>query len=209
MHRSDLTEKEYNALLSRIVPIILKKGLKSTTMDIVATSIGMSKRTLYEIFESKSNLLKEVLAAFEQQNQAHYTSIFEKADNVMEAFVEVFKYTRDVIGSLNAAFYRDMDRLYKSNKADYEKTRELHHERMARMYELGVRQEMFRADVDYSVQSRMIGLQMEALKRTEELFPPNISIQRVFDSIILGFLRSIASPKGMTVLDKLTHELIK
>ena len=207
MQRSDLKEEDYQHLLNRIVPILLAKGLKSTTMDTVATALGMSKRTLYEIFNSKSEMLKEVLGALERQNEKVYMSAFENSENVMEALFVIFKYNRDLVGRINVNFYRDMDRLYKDKRRTYDKTREGRHEKMLQLFRLGVDQGMFRPDVDYGVQSRIMGLQMEGLKRIEELFPPDIPLQRVFDAIILGFLRSIASQKGMDVLNRLTHEL--
>lgn len=208
MQRSDLKEGEYSALLEKILPIILEKGLKGTTMDIVASRLGISKRTLYEIFESKTEMIKAVMEAFGKQSQQFVTEAFANAENVMEAFIKIFKYNRDMVKRINVDFYRDMDNLYKDRREDYEKTRLSRHEKMLQMYHLGVEQGMFRPDVDYNVQSRMMGLQMEALKRIEELFPPDITLQRVFDSVIVGFLRSIASEKGMKVLDTLTKDII-
>lgn len=207
MQRSEIEEKEYKKLLGRIVPIILKTGLKSTTMDSVASSLGMSKRTLYEIFGSKSEMLKECLDYIEDQNRDFITKTFDEADNVMEALVAVFKRNRDNIGAVHTDFYRDIDHLYKDRRADFERARESRHEKMLQMFRLGVKQGMFREDVDYPIQSRLMGLQMEALKRIEELFPPDIPLQRIFDSIIVSFLRSIASKKGMKVLDNLTSNL--
>ena len=207
MHRSDLQEEDYRNLLSRIEPILLERGLKSTTMDTVAQALGMSKRTLYEIFDSKSEMLKETLDFMARQNHEFASKAFADSDNVIEALFAIFKYNRDRMGTVNVNFYRDMDRLYKERRDDYEKSRSQHQERMLRMFSLGVSQGMFRPDVDYHVQSRVMSLQMEALKRVEELFPSDISLVRVFDSIIIGFLRSIASEKGMLILDNLTRNL--
>ena len=207
MQRSDLQDSDYEALLSRIVPIMLSNGLKATTMDNVAAELGMSKRTLYEIFGSKSVMLREALQQLERQSREYYVKVFASADNIMEAMFKIFKYNRDLIKDVNPDFYRDMDRLSKDKRKEYEQTREQRHEEMLKVFKLGVDQGMFRPDVDYPIQSRMMGIQMEALKRNEELFPPEIPLQRVFDAIIVSFLRSIASEKGMRILDKLTEEL--
>lgn len=201
MQRSDLNDNDYKNLLNRIVPIILDKGLKSTTMDNVAASLSMSKRTLYEIFGSKSEMLRETLRALESQNQEFFIRTFKEADNVMEALIEIFKHNRDLMGRVNIDFYRDMDRLYKTHREDYERSREARYEKLIQMFQLGVEQGMFRPDIDYGIQARIMGLQMEGLKRIEELFPPGITLQQVFDTIITGFLRSIASEKGLQVLD--------
>lgn len=206
MQRSDLKEEEYQTLLGRIVAILLRKGLKSATMDDVASELGMSKRTLYEIFGSKSEMIKAALGELERQTESFVAQAFARAGNVMEAFVDVFKYNRDIIGSTSVDFYRDLD-LYKDKRKVYEKMRDNRHAKMHQMFCLGIKQGMFRPDVDFNVQGRLMGLQMEALKRIEELFPPEIPLQRVFDSVIIGFLRSIASEKGMKILDSLTSEL--
>lgn len=206
MQRSDSNAKDYQALLSKIVSILLHKGLKSATMDSVAAELGMSKRTLYEIFESKSQMIMEALGELERNSEEHFLNIFKQSANVMEALIQVFQYNRDLMGSVNVDFYRDMDRLYKDKREHYEHTRLRRHERMLGMFELGVEQGMFRKDVDYRIQSRMMALQMEGLKRIEELFPQDITLQRVFDSIIVSFLRSIATPEGMKILDKWTNK---
>lgn len=207
MTQSRLKEEDYRDLLDRILPIILAKGLKSTTMDSVAASLGMSKRTLYEIFGSKSNMLKSALDRLASRNQEFATKAFEDSDNVIEALMKIFKRSRDMMESVTVEFYRDMDRLYRDRREDYDKSRELHHERMLRMYKRGVEQGMFRPDVDYTVQSRIMSLQMEAFKRIEEYFPQDISLVRVFDAIILSFIRSIASEKGMEILDRITQSM--
>ena len=37
------------------------KGIKSITMDDIAAALGISKRTLYEVFSDKESLLKECI----------------------------------------------------------------------------------------------------------------------------------------------------
>ncbi|MCH5213865.1 MAG: TetR/AcrR family transcriptional regulator [Muribaculaceae bacterium] len=207
MQHPDSLQDNRSQMIGKILPIITEKGLKATTMDLVAQRLGISKRTLYEVFPSKSEMLKEALQALGNQTQAYLTKAFAESDNVMEALITIFKHNRDLIGAVNINFYRDMDHLYKDKRQAYDHTRDVHHEKMMHLYRLGVEQGMFRPDVDYEVQGRMIGLQMEALKRVEELFPAGITLQRVFDSIIVGFLRSIASDKGRKVLENLTKDI--
>lgn len=207
MQRSDLKQEEYVSLLRKIVPIIVEKGLKSTTMDTVASRLGMSKRTLYEIFETKDQLLRDAISQMEQDNHDFVKKTFASTENVMEALIEIFRYNRDRFEQVNVDFFRDMDRLYKNKREEYERYSRARQDSMMQLFETGVSQGMFRPDVDYRVQSRIMGIQMESLKRMEEFFPSDIKLIRVFDAIIVGFLRSIASEKGMRILDMLTKEL--
>lgn len=207
MQSSDNKLKETSHLVCRILPIVMEKGLKSATMDIVASRLGMSKRTLYEIFGSKDEMIKACIEELGRSNEEFVKRTFASTSNVMEALIKVFMRSRDNMQKVNVEFFRDLD-LYKDKRETYEKHR-ADYETMMRIFERGVSEGLFRADVDYRIQSRMMTIQMESLKRMEELFPPDISLVRVFDAIIVGFLRSIASPKGMRTLDSLTKGLLQ
>ena len=186
----------------------MDKGLKGATMDTVAASLGMSKRTIYEIFESKSDMLKETFRQLEIENKELVKRTMESSMNVMEGLISVFRFNRDWLSSLNVDFFRDMDRLYKDERKRYDESRRTRYQEVKALFDRGVKEGMFREDVDFIVQSRIMGIQMESLKRMEEVFPQDITLLRVYDAIILGFLRSIASEKGMKVLDKLSGEFI-
>lgn len=209
MGRSTIKEKDYRDLLRRILPFVHENGFKSTRMDDVASALGMSKRTLYEIFGSKSDMLQEVIKEMESQQNEFISKTFAESENVMLALISIFKRNRDLMGTINIAFFRDMDSLYKDKRKTYDKTRDKHHEKIQQLYRLGVEQGMFRSDIDYNIHSRILALQMEGLKRIEELFPPDITLQKVYDTIMLGTFRSIASPEGMKILDRVTDEILK
>lgn len=209
MRRKENHSSENGDLLIKISQIVADKGLKSTTMDMVAHELGMSKRTLYELFGSKSEMIRETFRVLTKRNKEIVAETFKNSKNVMEALIKVFCFNRDWLQKVNVSFFRDMDRLYKDERESYEDSRRARHEEMMEIYKLGVEQGMFRKDVDFNVQSRIMGIQMESLKRMEEIFPKDISLLRVYDALILGFLRSIASPEGMGVLDSMSSELTK
>ena len=208
MQKSDLSKKEYAELIRTISEIVRDKGLKATTMDVVANSLGMSKRTLYEIFGSKSDMIRETFMELGKKNKELVKEMIGTSQNVMEGLIKVFKFNRDWLSAVNVEFFRDMDRLYKEERECYEISHDAHYEEMMSVFERGVKEGMFRKDVDFMVQSRIVGIQMESLKRMEEIFPKDITLIRVYDAIILGFLRGLASPKGMKMLDQLSAELV-
>ncbi|MDR1847232.1 MAG: TetR/AcrR family transcriptional regulator [Bacteroidales bacterium] len=64
------------------------KSIKVITMDEIAQNVGISKRTLYEIFPSKESLIKEVLIAFIQKVREMVEEIIDGNDNI---FVKMLK----------------------------------------------------------------------------------------------------------------------
>lgn len=203
MEHNEISEEARTRLIKSILPIILQNGLKATTMDHVAASLSMSKRTLYEIFGSKNDMLKAVISFTQKETKKNIDRIFENADNMMEALVKTLRLQLDGIKSVSVEFFRDMDSYYKCLRDSYEEQVRHSHDDIMYVIKEGVKQEVFRDDINYEISVRMFRIQMESLKRMEEFFPPDVTLADVFDSITTGFLRSIASPKGMKILDEM------
>ncbi len=198
-----MTSEEYRSnLVSRIYPLLIKKGVKNLTMDFVAKSLGMSKRTLYEIFGSKEDMIIETMRKMQCKMRERMTEVVSKAENTMEAIVLALKFHQRTMNEVDMAFFRDMDDYFPRLRSTYDEGVAANH--MLQGFEAGVKEGVFRPDVDYRIMSRLFILQMESLKRMEEHFPADVTLLQTFNTISLAFLRSIATPKGMEVLENLT-----
>ncbi|MDE6026630.1 MAG: TetR/AcrR family transcriptional regulator [Muribaculaceae bacterium] len=208
---SEPTKEPNEQLITSIFTILLKNGLKATTMDSVAASLSMSKRTLYEIFESKKDMILRVVRYWQMQRQKKVETIFEDSETVMEALVRTFQAHQKMMKEVNIEFFLDMDKHYPEVRKSFEKYDKLWVNKVMVVINKGIEQGVFRTDVNYPIVLHLMRIQMESLKRMEEVFPPGITITDAFDSISIGFLRSIASPKGMEIIDAFysqNHEYI-
>lgn len=203
MKRTDMTSEDYERLLKSIAPIIMERGLKAMTMDFVAARLGMSKRTLYEIFGSKNHMAEEVMEYMHRANIEIMKHLFDSSPTVLEAWIRIIEAHRDMIERINVSLFRDMDTYYKDMKGNYCRRVDDRNRELVKVCLRGVEQGVFRPDVNYSIQTRIFEIQMESLKRMEELFPPDITVAEVYDAICVGFLRSIVTPEGMRLLDSL------
>ena len=66
-----------------------KRGVRAVTMDDVAHKLGISKRTIYELYETKEDLLYEVVVAHFKQRQASMADVLSRCSDVMEILLEV------------------------------------------------------------------------------------------------------------------------
>ena len=67
------------------------KGIKSITMDDIAAALGISKRTLYEVFSDKESLLKECILKAQADRDKYLQKVFEQSHNVLEVILAVFQ----------------------------------------------------------------------------------------------------------------------
>ncbi len=200
--------EERQHLYRRIEDILTKRGIKGCTMDLVAAELGMSKRTLYEIFGSKEEMLIRVTDNMQKRLRANADRRFRTSGNIMEAMVlHAFDEMR-MMQSVCPEFFRDLRHLASLRRNMENRNRETI-ECIAQQTRRGVEQGVFRTDVNYPVTLRLIVLQYESLACMHDVFPPDVTLAQAYESITIGFLRSIATPKGMQILDGLTAKLLR
>lgn len=203
-----------DTLLASILPILLERGPKHTTMDTVAARLSMSKRTLYEIFDSKEEMLAAVLRFHHRVINARNEYIQASSANMMEAMVRILLYHIESMKDLSPDFFRDMDKTYAKLRKVYDRQPDQFQEqphskdnedRMHQSLKLGIAQGVFLPSLNIKMTMAVLRLQLESLKRMEEYFPPDVSFAEVLRHIMIGFLRSIATAKGIEVLESIIN----
>lgn len=188
-------------ILEAAYEIMIDKGVKSTTMDYIARHLQMSKRTLYEMFENKIDLLTQAMEFHYQKHHKICEEIVQSSPNLMEALVKIFKLHRDNLRRINIRFFQDMDRLHPTLRNDYETRHNKLRRQLNEMFDLGVKQGVFRNDINFSTLSRIIELQMESIIRMEDIFTGDLELTDVFDTITICYIRAIASSEGLKILE--------
>lgn len=82
------------------------KGIKCITMDDIAAALGISKRTLYEVFADKESLLKECILHKQAERDKYLQAIYEQSNNVLEVILAVFQKSIEIFHQTNKRFLR-------------------------------------------------------------------------------------------------------
>ena len=73
-------------------------GIKSITMDDIAASLGISKRTLYEVFQDKESLLTQCILKRQEEMNAFLAETLANSKNVLEVILVCYQRLRHSIG---------------------------------------------------------------------------------------------------------------
>lgn len=203
MDKPNLTSEQFEKLVNAIFPILVEKGPSHTTMDYVASRLSMSKRTLYEIFGSKDNMMRDVLDHMHAVHTRNIQQILLKTHNMMESMALIIDYQQHAMSDINVAFFIDMDERYSHLRSHYDVKARSWIDNMEKILHMGAKQGVFRDNLNSKLQIRLLRVQMESLKRMEDLFPPEITLSEAFHAIGEGFLRSIATEEGVRILEQL------
>ena len=71
-------------ILKTAMKAFLEQGIKAVKMDDVAQMLGISKRTLYEIYKDKEELLYQGIMLFDQNSKRSMAAFVEQASSVMD-----------------------------------------------------------------------------------------------------------------------------
>lgn len=197
---------EQSRLLDSILEILLANGLKATKMDDIANILQISKRTLYEIFNSKTEMIVEAMNHFHIRLLRFNLDYQKRAENVMDSIIMSFVLYRHIIERMNRNFFRDFHMYYSDVKHLCDKSENDYMDNFISLLHRAEAEGYIRNDINYLLQFRVAQLQLNFINRLEELFPPDITLLQVYDTTSVGFLRAIASPKGLTAIDARLHK---
>ena len=194
-------------LKSRIVALSMAqfagRGIKNVTMDGISSMLGISKRTLYEIFPDKETLLVSCIECSEAESQKYLRQVLETSRNVMEMVLHVYQMAINRLQNVHPSFLEEITKYPKAYSL-YLANREASAARAFHYFQDGVNQGLFRPDVNYKIVNELIRGQFRLLLHTD-LYRA-YSFFDVLEAIIFTFLRGICTEAGAGILDEFIEE---
>ena len=97
-------------LLERAGLIFMKLGIRSVTMDDIAAHLGISKKTLYNHFNDKSQLVREIIRLRIQQDQNICRSFTSNSINAIDELLQMSKFVIETLRSINPTVFHDLQK---------------------------------------------------------------------------------------------------
>ena len=130
-------------------------GIKSVTMDDVAKKLCISKKTLYEYFGDKEDLVRHVV----MMENARWLGIFREAEsrklNAIEELFEVYQILKKMFHDFNPSMEYDLRKYYPGLAMDLrEIRRKMIYESSYRNMNKGKREGLYRKDLNSKIMAR-------------------------------------------------------
>jgi AcrR family transcriptional regulator len=87
-------------------------GIKSVTMDTLANQLGISKRTIYEAFSDKDELLMAVLKNIAYQQKELINRVIDESENSIVAIFRMLEFNRNNFQTMSLAFQSDLKKYH-------------------------------------------------------------------------------------------------
>ena|SRR5579863_3231320 len=200
-------KKQLHFLLSKSRELFMKFGMKNLTMDEIAKEMGMSKKTIYQYVENKSELVKLTLQDYLAEERQQVEDILRNSSNSVEQMIKMIEYLLQVVREFNTSAIYDLQKYYPEAWNIYNEYR-FNYMRACINDNLrnGVKQGYYRKDLDTDIISRIYVMGVEILKN-QDLFPmQEYMFFNIYREFLNYHLRGIVSLKGLKYLEE--HNLI-
>jgi TetR/AcrR family transcriptional regulator, cholesterol catabolism regulator len=177
-------------------------GIRAVTMDMLAANMGISKRTIYEVFSDKDELLKGVLKWMLVKQRELMTKIFSESENVIEAIFKMIDLMTDHFQRMSPAFQMDMQRLHRDVQKNQEELIDLPYlSNNSEILNRGIKEGVFRDDIDVEITNKCM-LEVARMSNDKNVFPPDdFANKDVIRNFYINYLRGISTRKGLDLIN--------
>lgn len=190
--------------------MVMQYGIRSVSMDDMAGELGMSKKTIYQYFKDKDELVEAIVTDVVSKNQATCMSDRSGAENAVH---EVFLGMEMVVAmfrTMNPSILFDLQKYHPSAFRLF-----LHHKNefvyniMKKNIDRGISEGLYRADIKVEILSRFRVDSMMLPFNPEFLSKTNSSLMEVEEQVIIHWVYGLVTEKGYKMVQKYFKESSK
>jgi len=198
-----------NKILNGASELFLRYGIRSISMDNIANHLGVSKKTIYQYFKDKNDMVISVTEAHVLKEREQMDEVVSRSKNAMEELVELSGCLRENFKDMNPLLLFDIQKYHdKAWEVWVEFKDHFIREQLERTIERGKEEGYYRLEVDAKI---MAILRLETIQFPFDpaLFPKGaysvLGLQmQIFDHFIYGLF----TDKGRKLYEKYKKKFI-
>jgi len=203
MEMKDRIQQKANDLFRRY-------GVKSITMDEIAAQLGASKKTIYQYFSDKDELVEAVVSHtidFAQQ------TCDENRNSSKDAIHELFQamdFVQQIFSGMNPAMMYDLERFHpQSYRIFLDHKNKYLFEVIKENLKRGIAEELYRPEINIDIIAKY-RLEAMMIAFNQDVYPASkLNLGDLHTAIIEHFLFGVASLKGYKLILKYQQERLK
>lgn len=194
-------------ILQKAHELFLRYGIRSVSMDEIAAQVGMSKKTVYQYYADKEELVSAVFTGIMMHNKQACSRDREHAENALHEVFLAFDMIQEMFAEMNPSVLFDMQKYHPATFAEFKKYKDGFLYQMIRNnIERGIAEGFYRAEIDVEILTRY-RLHSMMLAFDADVFPTNrTQLVHIEHQILEHFLFGLATSKGQKLIEKYRNQ---
>ncbi|MBV8388659.1 MAG: TetR/AcrR family transcriptional regulator [Mucilaginibacter sp.] len=183
--------------------LFLKAGIKSVTMDDIARHLGMSKKTIYQFFKDKNELVIGLVRKKILEDEKQMEEILNKSTNVIEGMINMMKCSEEIFSRINPIVIHDLQKYHPDAWKQFQNFKSgVIVQTLEELLRKGIEQGYIRPEIDVKIIARMRMGQVE-MGFDNAIFPHSeFNIWKVQQQFHEHFNYGICTLEGYKLLDE-------
>lgn len=190
-------------ILQQAHTMVMQYGIRSVSMDDIANSLGISKKTIYQYYADKDELVETVVGAVLKNNQQCCDLDRSRAENAIHEIFLAMDMVAEMFRTMNPSLMYDMQKYHPTAYSRFQKHKNEYlynsiRKNIARGIEEGLYREEMKADViaRFRVESMLIPFNPEFQQTTKH------HIAELQQELMELFLYGLVNIKGHKMVTK-------
>ncbi len=194
-------------ILEKTHELFNRHGVRRVTMDDIANQCGMSKKTIYQYFKDKDDLVDAFVIDQLMENRTTCQRDKQLAADAIHELFMAMDMAKIMFEAMHAGLIYDLEKYYPEAFLKFKKHKEeFLYQIIKENLERGVQEGLYRNDLNIKIMTRY-RLESMLLPFNLEIFPESrYEIAEIEQEIMEHFLYGIASDKGKKYITKYKTE---
>lgn len=205
LHLHTMTAKK--EIVETTFGLMMKYGIRSVSMDDIAKAIGISKKTIYQHFANKQELINSVIESQIESDVRDITMIVDKSENALDEIILMARHILAFLREMSPSMVYDLKKYY--NKEWHvvdDHFNDFVYSVVKKNIQRGVSEGFYLSDLNADVISRLYVLQCQSVT-DQEYFPGKDYIRTELYKVLVKYhLRALINEKGREYLKHIEIE---
>ncbi len=178
-------------------------GLKSVTMDDIARDLGVSKKTIYQLYADKNELVKAYIGKEREEHTKIIEEIGKNAKNAIEEIILTMQFMSKTFNRINPNLFYDMQKYHPESWAIFREFKEKFLTKVViQNIEKGKSEGLYRADINTKIMAQF-RLEQVDMAMNPSVFPADkYNHSEVQMQLLDHFMHGICTLKGHKLINK-------
>lgn len=198
-------DENKNKVLLGASNLFLKFGFKSITMDDVARELGISKKTLYQHFADKNELVDQAIEAHLSEEKEACTNLSREHENPIDLMLSISETLSDRKKQINQSIIFDLKKYFKPCWDKLNRFRvEFIYNEILKNIKSGKSSGWYREDVNEELVAKFYIHLVDLLINPDNNLEDKFNLKELQSEMMKYHLRGICTEKGLKYLNDQT-----
>ena len=188
-------------ILDAATNLFWRYGTRSVTMDEIAKEIAVSKKTIYQYFKDKNEIVCLVVERKHDKQMKEMKALEESAENAIEAILKVSDFMGETFAKANPSLMLDTKKYHPEAWALHKDRRDKILDTIKENIRWGIKDGLYREDLPLDYLAVLRIEQVELAFNAQKFNSDQYDLVKVQISFLEHFIRGLVTLEGFQLLE--------